>query len=96
MSHIEINEMLGLMGDIRSEVPSDNTMPGWVVLLIEFLLYKGSNVLLDVELLKGLVGAINRVLLHLLGHVGVLHHRFTVSHFGRGKEGWGIFFDRKI
>ena len=38
LSHVEVNEMLGLMGNIGSKVPSYNTMPCWVVLFVEFLL----------------------------------------------------------
>jgi hypothetical protein len=36
--------------------------------------------LLDVELLQGLDGAVDSVLLHVLRHVGVLHSGLTLSH----------------
>ena len=79
MPHIEVDEMLGLVGDVRSEVAANNTMPCWVVLLVKLLLNVGGNILLDVELLQGNVGAINCILLHLLVHVCVLYHCFPLS-----------------
>ena len=51
MPHIEIDEMLGLMGNIGSEISANNTMPGRIVLLVEFFLYISGDVLFDVELL---------------------------------------------
>ncbi|GMR42062.1 hypothetical protein PMAYCL1PPCAC_12257, partial [Pristionchus mayeri] len=80
LSEIEVDEVLRLMGHVTAEVAADDAMPGWVVLLVEFLLDVGSDVLLDVVLLKCLGGTINRVLLHVFAHVGVLDHGFAVSH----------------
>ena len=57
-------------------------MPGGVVLLIELLLDKGSDVLLDVELLKCLGGDVDSILLHVLGHVSVFNNCFAVCHLG--------------
>ena len=54
MTEVEVDEVLGLVGDVGTEVSSHNAMPGWVVLLVEFLLDESSDVLLDVELLKSL------------------------------------------
>ena len=51
LTHVEVDEMLGLMGDIWTEVPPDHAMPGGVILLVELLLDEGCYVLLDVELL---------------------------------------------
>lgn len=79
MPHIEVDEMLGLVGDVRAEVTADNAMPCGVVLLVELLFNIGSNILLDIELLKGNVSAIYCVLLHLLVHVGMLDHCFSLS-----------------
>jgi hypothetical protein len=38
----------------RTEVPADNAVPGWVVLLVELLLDVSCDVLLDVVLLQRL------------------------------------------
>src|SRR5438105_3759748 len=79
LPHVEVNEVLGLVGDIRSEISSDNTMPGGIILLVELLLDVGGDILLNVELFQGNVGAVDRILLHLLVHVGVFDHGFTFS-----------------
>lgn len=71
--------MLGLVGDIAAEVPSDDAVPGWVVLLVELFLDESGDVLLDVELLEGLVSAVNSILLHLLVHISMLDHSLSVS-----------------
>lgn len=79
MSHIEIDEMLGLVSDVGAEVPAYDAMPGGVVLFVELFLDVGGNVLLDVELLEGDVGAVDGILLHLLVHVGVLDDGFPLG-----------------
>ena len=53
MSEIEVDEVLGLMGNVGSEVSSYDAVPGWVVLLVEFFLDKSGNILLNIEFLKG-------------------------------------------
>ena len=55
-------------------------MPGGIVLLVKFLLDEGGDVLLDVVALKGLGGDVDGVLLHVLGHVSVLHNGLSVGH----------------
>ena len=45
MSQIEVNEMLGLVCDVTTKVAAYNTMPGWVVFLVKFLLDVCSNIL---------------------------------------------------
>ena len=67
--------MLGLMRDVRAEVPAcevrletrltDDAVPCWVVLLVEFLLDEGGDVLFNVELLERLGCNIDSVLLHV-------------------------------
>ena len=78
LTHVEVDEVLGLMGDVGAEVAANHAMPRGVVLLIELLLDVGRNVLLDVELLQGNVSAVNSILLHLLVHVRMLDHRLTL------------------
>jgi len=80
LTKVEVDEVLGLVGHVGAEVAADDGMPGGVVLFIELLLDEGSDVLLDVVLLKGLGRAIDGVLLHVLRHVGVFDHGLAVSH----------------
>ena len=68
------------MGDVGTEVSTHDAMPGWVVLFVKLLLDVGGDVLLDVVLLEGLGGAVDSVLLHLLGHVRILDHGLPVGH----------------
>ena len=81
LTEIEVDEMLGLVGNIGAEVTAHDAVPGGVVLLVEFLLDEGGDVLLDVELLEGLGRDVNSVLLHVLGHVCVLNDCLSVCHF---------------
>lgn len=80
MSQVEVDEVLGLVRDIATEIPSDDAMPGRIVLLVKLLLNVGRDVLLNVELLQGLSGAVHRILLHLLRHVCILDHCLAVGH----------------
>ena len=73
--------MLGLVGHVGAEVTADNARPGRVVLLVELLLDESGDILLNVELLEGLSRDVDSVLLHIFGHVGVLHNGFAVCHF---------------
>ena len=72
--------MLGLVCNVRAEVPADDAVPGRVVLLVELLLDEGGNILLDVELFEGLGGDIDGVLLHIFSHVSVLNNGLAVCH----------------
>ena len=45
LSKIEINEMLRLVRHIGSKIAADDAMPGGVVLLVEFLLDVGRDIL---------------------------------------------------
>uniref|UniRef100_A0A3Q2NT48 Uncharacterized protein n=1 Tax=Fundulus heteroclitus TaxID=8078 RepID=A0A3Q2NT48_FUNHE len=84
LAQVEVNKMLCLVSDVAAEVPPDDAVPGWIVLLHAHLLDVGSDVLLYVVLLHGLGGTVHGVLLHVLGHVCVLDHSFPVSHGGSG------------
>ena len=64
--------MLGLVGDVGPEITAYDTVPSWVVFLVELLLDEGSNVFLDVELLHSLGGNINRA-------SGYKHHSLTAD-----------------
>jgi hypothetical protein len=72
--------VLGLVGNIRTEVTADNAMPGGVVLLVEFLLDESCNVLFNVELFESLGRDVDSVLLHIFGHVCILHNCFAICH----------------
>uniref|UniRef100_A0A8C2XFN6 Dynein light chain n=1 Tax=Cyclopterus lumpus TaxID=8103 RepID=A0A8C2XFN6_CYCLU len=81
LAQVEVNEVLCLVGDVAAEVPPDDAMPGPIHATGRaHLLDVGCYVLLYVVLLHGLGGTVHRVLLHVLGHVGVLDHSFPVSH----------------
>lgn len=64
-----------------------DTVPRWVVFLVELLLDEGCNVLLDVELLKCLGRNVDSVLLHVcrqsptFRHVRVLNNCLPICHF---------------
>ena len=58
---------------LPAEVAADDAVPGGRVLLVEGLLDVGGNVLLDVELLHGFLGAVDGFLLHFVGHIGILY-----------------------
>ena len=74
--------MLGLVGNIGSEIAAYDAMPGGVVLLVEFLLDESGNILLDVVAFESLSGDVDGILLHVLGHVSILNNGLSVSHCG--------------
>ena len=80
LAKVEVDEVLGLVGDIGSEIAANDAMPGGVVLLVELLLDEGGDVLLDVVALESLSADIDSVLLHILGHVSVLDDCLSVCH----------------
>lgn len=80
MTKVEVNEVLGLVSDVGTEVTAYDAVPCGVVLFVEFFLDEGGDVLFDVELLEGLGANVNSVLLHVLGHVCVLNNCFAVGH----------------
>merc|ERR1719167_1605686 len=69
LAEVKVDEVLGLVRDVRAEVPADDHMPRRVVLLVELLLDEGSDVFFDIVFFEGLRGAIDGVLLHVFGHV---------------------------
>ena len=76
--------MFGLVSDVTAKVSTDDAVPGGIVFLVKFLLDIGSNVLFDVVLGQSCCGTVHRFLLHVLGHVSVLDHRFLgVGHLYR-------------
>ena len=79
MSHVEVDEVFGLVGDIGAEVAADNGVPGGVVLLVELFFDVGRNILLDIELLECHIRAVNGILLHLFVHVSVFDHCLPLS-----------------
>ena len=82
LTEVEVDEVLGFVGDVRAEVTADDAVPGGVVLLVELLLDVGGDVLFDVELFHGLGGDFGGVGLHVFGHVSVLDDGLTISgHF---------------
>eukprot|EP00929_Paragymnodinium_shiwhaense_P034750 TRINITY_DN1886_c0_g3_i2.p2 TRINITY_DN1886_c0_g3~~TRINITY_DN1886_c0_g3_i2.p2 ORF type:complete len:110 (-),score=10.69 TRINITY_DN1886_c0_g3_i2:42-371(-) len=83
LAQVEVDEMLRLVSNVRTEVATDDGVPSWVVLLVELLLDERSDILFDVVLLQRLRRAVDRVLLHILGHVGVLDNRLTICHRGK-------------
>ena len=79
MSHVEVNEVFGFMGDVGSEVAAYDTVPGGVVLLVELFFDVGGNVLLDIEPFKGYIGAVDGILLHFFVHVSMFNHCLPLS-----------------
>lgn len=85
MTQVEVDEVLGFVGDIRSEVPSNDAMPGWVILFVELFLDESGNIFFDVVFIKSLNGCIDGIILHLLGHVRILDNGLLVSTHGAVK-----------
>jgi len=80
LAEVEVDEVLRLVCHVAAEVSSDDAVPCRVVFLVKLFLDVRGNVLLDVVFLERLRGAVDRILLHVLGHIGVLDHSFPVRH----------------
>ena len=80
LAKVKVDKVLRLVRDVRAKVSPNDAVPCRVVLFVEFLFDVGSNVLFNVKLLECCSGAVYGVLLHVLGHVGILDHSFTFSH----------------
>ena len=72
LSPVEKYEALGLVGHVTAEAPSHYAVPRWLVHYVELCFYNLSYFVEHSLLLEGVVGAVNGVLLHSLGHIGVL------------------------
>lgn len=84
LTQVEIDEVLGFMCHVTTEVPPHDAVPGGIVLLVKLLLDVGRDVLFYVVLLQRLGSALHRVLLHLFRHVCIFDHRLPVAHGYRG------------
>lgn len=62
LTQVEVDKVAGLVGHVGTEVPTNDAVPGGVVLFVELLLDVGGDVLLNVVLLEGLSGAVDCVL----------------------------------
>lgn len=54
LPHVVVDEVLGLMCDIGSERSSNDAVPCWIELSIEFLLDVGSDIFFDIVSLQSL------------------------------------------
>jgi len=78
LTQVEIDEMFGLVRHVTSEISSDDAMPSWIEFFVELFFNIGGDVLLYVEFFQCLRRAVHSLLLHLLRHVGVFDHGFTI------------------
>merc|ERR1719198_1099636 len=81
LSKVEVNEVLGLMRHVGAEVSTNHTVPSRVVLLVKLLLDESGDIFLNVVLFECLCGAIDGILLHILGHVRILDNCLPIRHF---------------
>ena len=80
MSYVKVNEVLAFVSNVGTKASSHHAVPCWGVFLVEFLLDIGRDVSFDVVSVKGLIGYVDRVLLHLLIHVRILDYCLSVGH----------------
>ncbi|VDK85523.1 unnamed protein product [Dibothriocephalus latus] len=65
---------------LPAKVAANNAMPSWVVLLVEFLLYVSSNVLLNVEFGHSGFTGLNGIFLHIAAHIGIFDNSLVARH----------------
>ena len=78
MTEVEEDEVLRIVRHVSSKVAADDAVPRRVVLVVELILDVRCDVFLDGVLLHRLRGDIDRVLLHVLRHVGTLDHGLPI------------------
>jgi len=79
LPHVEIDKVLGLVSNVRTEIAANNTVPCRVVFLVKLLLDICCDILFNVELLQGHICAVNGILLHLLVHICMFDDCFPLS-----------------
>uniref|UniRef100_A0A8D2I2R6 Dynein light chain n=1 Tax=Urocitellus parryii TaxID=9999 RepID=A0A8D2I2R6_UROPR len=85
LAQVEVDEVLGFVCHVTTEVPPHNAVPG------PHLLDVGRNILFYIIFLQRLSSALHRILLHLFRHVRIFYHRLSVAHgylSHRGGSGW--------
>ena len=80
LPQVEIDKMLCFVCHVRSKVSSDDAVPRWIILFVEFLLNVRGDVFLDIKFLHCLRGAVDCLLLHIFRHVGILDNRLAIGH----------------
>lgn len=76
--------MFGLVRHVGSVALADDGVPGGAELVVERALHVARHVLLDGELFQRVVGDLDGLRLHVLGHVDVLDDGLEVAHVGCG------------
>jgi len=78
MTQVEVDEMLRFMSNKATKVPTHDAVPGRALSLVECSLDMLRNVLLDSKLAHGFLCNIDRLLLHVLGHIRRLDLSFKL------------------
>ena len=79
LTHVEIDEVLCLVGYVWTEVTAHYSVPRGIVFLVELLFDVCCNILFNIEFFQGNISAINCVLLHLFIHICMLDNGFSFS-----------------
>jgi hypothetical protein len=72
--------VVGLVGDVRPEIPAHEDMPVAVVLAVEFVLDVRGDLLNGVHLVQGVLGNRQNLSLHVRTHLLRLYHRPRLLH----------------
>ena len=70
--------MFGFVRYVRSEVSTDDTVPGWLVLFVHFFFDVCGDVLLNREFVHCGGGDVDSFELHFLAHIRNLHDCFPL------------------